>query len=138
MRKSIISFIMVIALVFQMPCSALEFDVRASNQISSYTTIVDAMGGGEIEIYFDIRATEYMDELGAEEIMIYRLSGSNWVEVGSYDRNDSGMTLENEIRHYNSIYFDGTEGVEYKVVIEVFAEDYRGYDSRTKTHYVTA
>lgn len=138
LRKRIIAIFLLIALVCQMPCMALELETRASDQISSYTTIVDALGDGEIEIYFDIRATEYMDALGAEEIVVYRLSGSKWVEVGYFDRDDAGMSVENKSRHNDSVYFYGTEGVEYKVVIELFAEDSRGYDSRTRTHYVTA
>ena len=138
LRKRIIAIFMLVVLVCQVPCAALELENRASDQIASYTTIVDAIGDGEIEIYFDIQGTLVMDAIGAEEIVVYRLSGSNWVEVGYYDRDDAGMSSENESRHNDSVYFYGTEGVRYKVVIELFAEDSRGYDSRTRTHYVTA
>ena len=79
-----------------------------------------------------------MDELGAEEVVVYRNSGSKWVKVDSYDRNDSGMTQLNSCRCRNTIIFEGTSGAEYKIEVTVFAEDSSGYDSRTKTHYVTA
>ena len=38
----------------------------------------------------------------------------------------------------NTVYYDGTSGTYYKIVITVFAEDDAGSDSRTETHYVTA
>ena len=79
-----------------------------------------------------------MKELGAEEIVIYRRSGSKWIEADSYDKNDAGMTKSNVYRYKNTVTFDGTSDVEYKIVVTVFAEDSSGYDSRTKTHYVTA
>ena len=138
LRKRIIAILMLVILVCQVPCAALELESRASQQISSYSTTVKAMGDGEVEIYFEIVGTLVMDEIGAEEITVYRLSGSNWVEVDFWDRDDAGMSAENKSRHDNSVFFYGTEDVEYKVVIELFAEDSRGYDSRTRTHYVTA
>ena len=79
-----------------------------------------------------------MDELGAEEITIYRHSGSNWVEVDYYDRNDPDMTRQNTGFCRDSVVFQGTSGAEYKVVVTIFAEDSYGYDSRTKTYIVTA
>ena len=47
------------------------------------------------------------------------------------------MTRRFGASHTNSIYFDSEKGVEYKVVVTIFAEDDDGRDSRSKTFYVT-
>lgn len=118
------------------PVSAMV--ARSSDQISYFESKVSALIGGDIKITYQVDGNDNMDELGAEEVVIYRKSGSKWIKADSYDRNDPGMTESNSCRCRNTITFDGTSGAEYKVVITVFAEDSSGYDSRTKTHYVTA
>lgn len=138
MKKRILFVLLSALLACFFTMSAFAITARASEQISSYTTSATPLSDGDIKISFKVYGTAMMDELGAEEITVYRHSGSNWVEVDYYDRNDSGMTSTNTSRHSGSVTFNGTSGVEYKVEITIFAEDENGYDSRTKTYTVTA
>lgn len=138
LKRRIFSVLFIILLVSLAVAPVFAAEMRASGQIHDCITDVTAKIGGDIKIAFDVMGKTAMKELGAEEIIIYRCSGSKWIEVDSYDRNDDGMTETNSRRYKNTIIFDGTSGAEYKVVITVFAEDSSGYDSRTKTHYVTA
>lgn len=139
MKKRICSLLLTSILLGLTIAPVFGIDTRASKQIMSYLTAVTPISSGDLEIYFFIEGNDTMDELGAEEITVYRLSGSNWVEVAHYDYYDDGMVRSDSGRHHNTITFDGTAGAEYSVVITVFAQDYDGgYDSRTRTHTVTA
>ena len=55
----------------------------------------------------------------------------------SLDEKDSGMSRSNARAFSNDIEFDAEKGVEYKVVVTVFADDGSERDTRTRTFYVT-
>lgn len=118
--------------------SALATEVRASEQIRSYEMNVVQNGGGQLEIYFMIDGKNIMKRIGARSIAVYEPSGTVWSKVVSYNQDDAGMSVSNDFHHSNSILFNGTIGVQYQVVITVFAQDSSGSDSRTQTFYVRA
>jgi len=96
------------------------------------------VGSGIIGIEFSIVGIGKMSTIGAESIVIYESSGSEWINVCEYDRNDSGMVKTNSGKHSGSIPFYGTKGVQYLVTITVFAEKSEGSDSRTENFILTA
>ena len=139
MRKRICALFFMLFFTALTIFPAMGLEDRASAQIRSYLTAVTPISSGDLEIYFLIEGIDIMDELGGEEITVYRHSGKNWVEVASYDYYDEGMVRSDSGTHNHTIVFDGTAGAEYSVVITIFAQDYDGgYDSRTRTHTVTA
>lgn len=129
-------------LVLVFACSlssqALAVSTRASDQITAYEMNVTPTQNGRLAIFFHIEGTGMMQNIGAESIVIGEKSGHFYPTVAVYDRDDSLMSKSDTNIYGNTIYFNGTSGVEYQVVVTVFAEDSRGYDSRSKTFFVTA
>lgn len=78
-----------------------------------------------------------MNKIGAESIRVYENRGTYWSLVEYLKEDDAGMSVLNNYAHGNTIYCNGTAGVEYKVAATVFAEDDAGRDTRSKTTYVT-
>ena len=68
---------------------------------------------------------------------MYEKSGSRWILFESWDENDSGMAKSNAKTFSNVIECESEEGIEYKVVVAVFADDGSERDTRTRTFYVT-
>jgi len=95
-------------------------------------------GSGILGIEFSIMGTGRMSAIGAESIVIREKSGSDWINVCEYDRNDSDMIKTGSGKHSGSIPFEGTIGVQYWITITVFAENSNGSDSRTENFIVTA
>ena len=129
-RRFLVLFMAVI-FMFTMSVSAMA---RASDQIGSYDIDV-APFSAEIEVYFSVFGAGPMNKIGCESIYVYEVGDLTPVE--SFDEYDAGMSRRNGFSHTNSIYFDSEKGVEYKVVVTIFAEDDDGRDSRSKTFYVT-
>lgn len=111
-------------------------DVRASDQIKAYM-MDPIVTKGAVNIEFSITGKTIMNKLGCESIYLYEKSGSAWIYEDSMTENDPGMSTKNRVNHANTISFDGIAGVEYKVVITLFAENDAGRDARTQTFYVT-
>lgn len=92
---------------------------------------------GELNVKFSVTANGPANKVGCESIYVYEKSGTNWTFVDSRDEDDSGMSRNNYYAHANNIYFDSEAGVEYKVVVTIFAENDNGRDTRSETFYVT-
>ena len=130
-KKRIAALFTAVVFMFLMSVSAAA---RASDQIVDYNIKVTP-SSGELRIYFHVTGTGMMNELGCESIYVYEVGDLTPVE--SFDEYDTGMSRRNGASQTNSIYFDSEKGVEYKVVVTIFAEDDDGRDSRSKTFYVT-
>lgn len=112
---------------------------RASAQIDYYSINAKAIGNGEIAIMFTVTAPRFMEELGAESIYVYERATLGWDLVEIMDKDDSGMTAHDAMRHGTTVYFNGESGKEYRIVVTIFAEDKDGEsDSRSKTFSITA
>lgn len=131
-RLRIVSMLLILACILSIPAYAVT---NASDQICAYDAEAAACGGGKVAIIFTIEGTNIMNTLGASKIKIYDPDG-RLVEV--FLKSDEGMTASGKIFYGNTMYFYGTTGVEYEIVVTVFAEDDRGSDSRNITVYVTA
>lgn len=137
MKKRLISVLLACVLLpifLSSPAAAIS--TRASAQIARYSTNAKAIDG-KIAVGFSIGGTRRMNSIGAEEILIYAQVGSRWVLEESFDQDDAGMSRSDANAYANTIYYSGTSGTYYKIVVTVFAEDSSGSDSRTETHYVT-
>lgn len=124
------AILLLCSIVFVMPASAVE--PRISNQIAT-CNITSTARQGTIKIVFVINGSGIMDKIGCESINIYAKSGSNWVLVKNLTENNTGMSRTNTHAYTNTILYNSTAGVEYKVVVTVFAENSTGRDTRTKT-----
>lgn len=137
MKKSrLIAWVCVLTCVMTLIVPAFAVTERASDQIKLYMmdTIVTK---GTISIEFSITGKGLTDKLGCESIYLYKKVGTAWVYTDSKGENDDGMSKTNKINHANTITFSGTAGVEYMVVVTVFAENSAGRDTRSETFFVT-
>ena len=111
-------------------------DSRASDQISMYYMDVSTRKG-YIDVEFPIKGTGTVDKLGCESIYIYTYKNNTWRFVQSFEEDDEGMSAENIFTHTNLISCPADAGVEYQVIVTLFAENSAGRDTRYKTYYVT-
>lgn len=112
---------------------------KASEQISSYRIYVAPAGDGQIGMEFSITAPNFMEEIGAQNIFIYEVSGTNMILRAHYTKDDPGMIRTDSWVQANTLYFNGVAGKTYYVTVTVFATDYDGgSDSRSKSFTVTA
>ena len=111
-------------------------DTRASDQISMYYMNVTTRKG-YIDVDFSIKGVGTVDKLGCESIYIYTYKNNTWRFVQSFQEDDDGMSAENIFTHTNLISCSADAGVEYQVIVTLFAENSAGRDTRYKTFYVT-
>lgn len=109
----------------------------ASGQINSYYIDVYESDDGQIAVELDVIGSGTMDHIGAESIAVYYKDGTRWIFFDEKTRDNSGMSRSNEKTFTNTIYYDVDSGCDYKVVVEIFAENDEGYDSRIKTCYIS-
>ena len=133
-KKRLIALICVLVCVMITVVPAFAMETRASQQIKSYA--MDASASSKsIDVYFLVSGTGNVTKVGCESIDIYTKSGSSWTWSTGKTESDSGMSKAGRL-HTNTISFSKTTGVEYKVVVTIFAEDGDGRDTRTKTFYL--
>ena len=139
MKKRFVSLFLVGLLVFGVfvtPAAAAT--TRASDQLARYYSDLVPDRDGRFGIVFSVSGTNTMKKIGAKQIQIYEQVGSRWSPAATFDSSMDGMCDVNTFAFANTIYYSGTPGTYYKVVVTVFAENAAGSDSRTETHYITA
>lgn len=135
-RKHLISLFFVVILSFALTTSSLAAERRASDQINRYSIAVTPVSSS-LKVSVSVSSYSLADKIGCESIEVYEKSGSRWSLTESLDENDAGMSRTNSGSYSHTIYCDSESGVEYKVVVTIFAENSAGRDSRTQTKYVT-
>lgn len=133
-KKRLLAFILIFALLLSLPVFATTN--RASDQIGSRNVRATALSG-QIYVKASIVGMGVMNKIGTESIYIFEKSNSLWVLNDFCTEDDAGMSATNAAGHMGAYYFDSEVGVEYKVVVTVFAENDAGRDSRTDIFYVT-
>lgn len=135
-QNRFVSLLMVAICMFLIAVPALAAETRASNQITSYDITVTP-ASSTLNVKFSVSGNTIMNKIGCESIKVYEKSGSLWSSYESWDEDDTGMSRNNSMRYANTIYCDSKAGVEYKVVVTIFAENSAGRDTRTSTFYIT-
>lgn len=135
-KKRAVALVCTLFCIMSLMTPVFALNTRASDQIKMYwmDTIVTK---GAVNVEFSITGKVIMNKLGCESIYLYRKSGSAWVYEDSMKENDTGMSATKKGNHGNTITLSGSAGVEYMVVVTVFAENDAGRDSRSQTFYVT-
>lgn len=139
-KLRVISVLLVMACLLTATAGAYEIVPYASDQIGAYDGDAIACGGGKLAIEFSVTGTDIMKSIGSSQIKIYEKYGKDgWMIVEVLTEKDEGMTVSGKYTYGTTMYYNGTAGTQYKVVITVFATDYDNVkDSRTVTRYVTA
>lgn len=134
--KRFVSLLIAIICMLSMAVPSFAIATRASSQIKQYNVTVTPTTG-LLNVNFRVTGSATMNKIGCESIKIYEKSGSRWTSTKTLSENDSGMSKKDSSSYRNTISCNGESGVEYKVVVTVFAENSSGRDTRTQTTYVT-
>ena len=99
--------------------TAEEVQPRASAYLTSYGAYVYLPGNGEVQVWFNVTGTGYMDELGALSIAIYESTdGVNWTWEKTFKHNTtSGMLSYNDDFHTGHVTYNGVVGRYYKALV---------------------
>lgn len=105
---------------------------KASRFISSYLSYIAAVGGGKIQIWFDVDGVSKMDCIGAAQVVLYESKDNkSWTKVKTYYYTSySGMTATNRVNYTSYVPYSGVSGRYYKATVTVYAEKDGGCDSR--------
>ena len=107
-----------------MPC--------ASYYLDAYNTYICAVGGGDIQIWFEVMGTGDMDELGTLRIMLYESTDNvNWTWKKTYSHeNYDTMLIEDDYWHMDCVTYDGIAGRYYKAYVCIWAGKNGSGDTR--------
>lgn len=136
MKKRILSFLLVFAMLGSSVCSAAEPAKRApqaSLYLDGYGISVNAKGGGLMSVTYIVYGTGTMNCLGAQKILIEEWDGSDWETTGtlSVEKNPEFYGYKAS-EHAGSTTFYGIPGIQYRATLTAYAEK-GGSDTATIT-----
>lgn len=132
--KRLVAISLILVMLLSVPAFASVN--RASDQIGRHDIKVTPLEG-QIAIKASIYGNGSMNKLGCESIYLFKQYGSAWISNDWYLEDDYNMYSTNSPAHMANYYFDSEPGVNYRVVITMFAENDAGRDTITRTYYVT-
>ena len=110
-----------------------EIMPRESLYLNMSSTYIADMGNGEMQIWFDVMGTGYMDEIGVLSIQLYESTNNvTWTRVKTflYEENP-GMLAYNDYQHVSHVTYQGIAGRYYKAYVCIWA----GKDGKGDTRY---
>ena len=105
----------------------------ASNYLMGYTAYICAMGGGNLEIWFEVTGTDYQDYLGVMSIYLYESTDNvTWYWVKTFQHEDYEQMLHtNEWDVMDHVDYDeAVPGRYYKAYVGIWGGPDPGGDSR--------
>ena len=133
-KTKILALILVVCTLLTIPSFAAE--PRASEQIHMHLVYAVAEPG-QIYVEASIYGNGIMDKIGCQSINIYEDDNGWWSLCYSLFEDDEDMSSEDTYGHIYANTFESEVGVDYYVLITVFAENENGRDTRTYEYYVT-
>ena len=104
----------------------------ASAYLTDYTAYICAMGGGDLEIWFDVTGTGTLADIGVLTVFLYESTdNSNFYWVKSFRFTDyPNMLWHNNYFCIDHVDYEGVPGRYYKAYIEIWAGPEDGGDVR--------
>lgn len=104
----------------------------ASDYLDSYQAYVYPAGNGKVQVWFDVTADTYMDDLGSLGIWIYESTdNSTWTLVRTFLHEDNPSMLDHDdISYTGHVDYQGVAGRYYKAYVCIWAGKDGGGDSR--------
>lgn len=128
------ALMLAIILFLPMGAKAVEETVqpRASDYLSSYTAYVYSAGWGDIQIWFNVTGTGYLDAIGALSIEVYESTDNEtWTWKQTYNHEDySQMLSYNDNYHSGYVEYDGVVGRYYKAYVCIWGGGLEVGDAR--------
>ena len=129
---------LLLAFVLMLPvnvkaASAESIQPRASYYLDNYGAYVYLPGDGEVQVYFNVLGTGFMDELGALSIQIHESTdGTIWYWKETFKHYSTpGMLSYNDNYHSGYVSYDGIRGRYYKAYVCIWG----GKDGDGDTRY---
>lgn len=108
------------------------FSSRASHYLTQYNTYICDVGGGEIQIWYEVTGTGYMDEIGVLSIELYEVNSDGsltWVKTFMHNDYDS-MLEANDNYIYSHVSYQGSSSKTYKAYVCIWAGKNGSGDTR--------
>ena len=129
----LVAIMLVLVLVVPASAAAVEpVQPRASYYLSSYNSYVYPAGSGRVQVWFTVRGTDYMDEIGTVRISRYDSTDNNtwtWKRTYTHD-STSSMLGYNDYIHEGHVDYQGIGGRYYKAYVCVWAGENGSGDTR--------
>ena len=124
---------LLLIVVLLCPTNVSAVEPRASYYLTSYNAYPYSAGLGKIQIWFDVTADTYMDDLGSLSIEIYESTdNSTWTWVDSFTNGNTPSMLGHDDYYYQSyVQYQGTIGRYYRAYVCIYA----GKDGAGDTRY---
>ena len=121
----LVSVILVIALMAPISVSAAMPETAmpmASDYLMGYTAYICAMGGGDLEIWFEVTGTGFQEYLGVMSIYLYESTDNvNWYWVKTFQHEDyCQMLLTNAYFVMDHVDYEGVAGRYYKAYVGIW------------------
>lgn len=104
----------------------------ASDYLMAYTAYICAMGGGDLEIWFEVTGTDYWADIGVLTIYLYEsVDNANFYWVKTFQFTDyENMLLHDDYFCMDYVPYKGVPGRYYKAYVQVWAGPEDGGDTR--------
>lgn len=104
----------------------------ASDYLAAYTAYICAMGGGDLEIWFEVVGTRTWADIGVLTVSLYESTdNSNFYWVKSFRFTDyPNMLWHNDSLCVDHVDYEGVPGRYYKAYVQIWAGPEDGGDTR--------
>ena len=104
----------------------------ASAYLAAYTAYICAMGGGDLEIWWEVTGTRTLADIGVLSVFLYESTDNvNWYWVKSYQHNQyDNMLWHNDYFCMDYVGYEGVPGRYYKAYVQIWAGPEDGGDGR--------
>ena len=104
----------------------------ASYYLDAYNTYIYDAGNGNIQIWYEVMGTGYMDEIGVLSIILYEVnSDGSLTRVKTFSHEDyNSMLAEDDYYHYSYVSYKGSSSKTYKAYVCIWAGKNGSGDTR--------
>lgn len=128
-NSALVAIILCLILTFAFPVSASAVGDDAlmpcaSYYLDAYSAYVYVTDSGEVQVWFDVMGTGWMDEIGALSIRLYESTdGTNWTWVETFLHEDCDTMLFYDECYISShvSYPNGSTTKQYKAYVGIWA-----------------
>lgn len=130
MPRRIIAIVLCVVLL--VPFTAQAVEPRASYYLSSYTSYICHMGGGDLEIWYRVTGEDDWADIGVLRIQLYEsIDQVNWTRVAVFQHYDYDTMLAHDTGHHMShVDYQGTLGRYYRAYVCIWAGSETDGDAR--------
>jgi len=138
MKKRIISFLLVFAMLGSSTCAVAAkpeaLSPQASLYLDGYAIGIVPKGGCLLSVTFIVYGTGTMDCLGAQKIVVEEWDGADWTIAGTFTvEKNPEFYAKNASEHAGTVYLYGLPGLQYRATLTAYAELEGGSDTGTLT-----